>query len=69
MKTILNQETMQVTTTAPWGDTETVSYIDFYARAFAIEHLSHKGTHKHILTGSEWKQVFHLSIRLRILKE
>lgn len=43
MKAILNHETMQVSIETLHDEIETVSYTDFYARAFAIEHLSYSG--------------------------
>lgn len=58
MKATLNQETMKVSIETLHDGIETVSYTDFYARAFAIEHLSHTGTHKYILTGTEWEQAY-----------
>ena len=54
----LNQETMEVSITMPWGDVETVTYVDFYARAFAIQHLSHKGQYRHVINEAEWEQAY-----------
>ena len=58
MKTILNQETMTISVETLFDGIETMSYTDFYARAFAIQHLSHVGIYKHILVGSEWEQAY-----------
>lgn len=58
MKAILSQKTMKVTIETLHDGTETVSYTDFYARQFAIQHLSHTGTYKHILTGPEWEEAY-----------
>lgn len=58
MKATLNQKTMKVSIETLHDGIETVSYTDFYAHQFAIQHLSHTGTHKHILTGLEWEQAY-----------
>ncbi len=58
MKATLNHETMKISIETLHDGIETVSYTDFYARQFAIQHLSHTGTHKHILTGPEWEQAY-----------
>ena len=58
MKATLNQETMKVSIETLHNGIETIPYMDFYARAFAIEHLSHVGTYKHLLTDSEWEQAY-----------
>lgn len=58
MKTTLDQKTMKVSIETISDGIETVSYTDFYARAFALEHLSHTGTYRCILTGPEWEQAY-----------
>lgn len=58
MNAKLDQKTMKVSIETLHDGIETVSYTDFYARAFVIEHLSHTGTHKHILSGSEWEEAY-----------
>lgn len=58
MKAKLNQEKMEVTITWNPENTETVSYVDFYARAFAIQRLHYNGQFNNIITDAEWEQAY-----------
>ena len=58
MTTKFNPENQTVEITKPWGEVETVSFIEYFSHKFVSEHLHWDGRFKDVLTPSEWKEAY-----------